>query len=315
MLGLFFFAKMAPKFIKDALGLKGAGMSNVGLSGFLGAGAALVGGGGLKGAGAAMLTNMNGSAMAAGQGKAAPPAWQTGADLAAQIKTGDPKAKGGVVNNLTDRLMRGAGINAARRYGVTAASISAAKNRMYAAQDEAALAHNMAERGWDKMTDSERYLAEDAYRRKHKIASGSSLSSQQYEDMKAQGATIYASEKDSAYGKAKSDYEKANKFGESHRVSTSFEEEHRPSIKESLQSPYRAARNVATNIRNDGVVAGVRESVQSRMAENRGEHQSFTDRVVGDNKWSAGTDNEGGGNRVVDNPWMPGGPGGPPPGP
>ena len=39
-LGLFFFAKMAPKFIKDVLGLKGT-MSNVGLSGVLGGAATL----------------------------------------------------------------------------------------------------------------------------------------------------------------------------------------------------------------------------------------------------------------------------------
>lgn len=116
----------------------------------------------------------------------------------------------------------------------------------------------------------------------------------------------------SAAGKAKSDYEKASKFADSHRISTSFEEEHRPSIKESIKSPYRAARTVATNIRNDGIVGGVRESVQGRMAENRGEHQSLVDRVAGDNMWGSDANSDGGGNRVVDNPWMPGGP---PPGP
>lgn len=312
MLGLFFFAKMAPKFIKDALGLKGAGMSNIGLSGMLGGIGALVGGGGIKGAGAAMITGATGAAEAAAQGKPAPPAWQTGSDLAAQIRTGDPKAKGGVVNNLTDRLMRGASINAARRYGVTAGSVNAAKSRMYAAQDDAARAKDQYERfmrgqlgaeeravlqGDQDFVNSVQNYENDGYGRQEAYR-------------KALEDRMFS--RQSAAGKAKSDYEKASKFADSHRISTSFEEEHRPSIKESIQSPYRAARTVATNIHNDGIVGGVRESVQGRMAENRGEHQSLVDRVAGDNMWGSDANSDGGGNRVVDNPWMPGGP---PPGP
>ncbi len=313
-LGLFIFAKQAPKFIKDVLGIKG-GPSSVGLNAMLGGTAALIGGAGISGALAAGM-NAGGAAMEAqAQGKQAPPAWRTGADLAAQIKTGDPKAKGGLMNNVTDRLMRGAGINAARRYGVTTSSVNAAKSRMLQAQDNAALAHNLVERvnrnGWDSLSADEQRRIEEAYRAKIGVPNGP-LTAAQYEEMKNQGATVYASKMDGIYGKAKSDYDKANKFADSHRISTSFEEEHRRSIKESFGDKFQAARNVGTNIRNDGVVRGVRESVSNRMAENRGEHQSISDRLTGDNKWRSGTDNEGGGNRIVDNPWMHGGP--PPPG-
>lgn len=94
MLGLFFFAKMAPKFIKDALGIKGMGMSNVGLSGILaGAGAIRQGGTPLDMVWAAKDAS-NAQVQAFNQGKAAPGlgmAFNSGRDLAAQMITGDDR--------------------------------------------------------------------------------------------------------------------------------------------------------------------------------------------------------------------------------
>lgn len=276
-IGLFFFAKMAPKFIKDALGLKGT-MSNVGLSGMLGGAATLLGGGGLAGAGASMLSNMNAAAEAAGQGKAAPPAWQTGSDLAAQIKTGDPKAKGGIINNLNDHLMRQAGISRARKlYGVTASGVNEAKSAMFDAQDEAAIAHNMEDRaaqhGWDALTASEQAAIEANYRQKTNTAGP--LSAAQMDELKYQGATMYASAKDSAYAKAKSNYEKASKFADSHRISPSFEEEHRGSARELGSNIYQAVRHPV-------------QTAENYMNNRRGEHPSMGDRIAGNNRWSPG---------------------------
>jgi|GEM_PF-3048188 len=278
MLGLFFFAKMAPKFIKDALGLKGS-MSNIGLSGILGGAGALVGGGGLAGAGAGMLTGMNNAAMAAAQGKQAPPAWQTGADLAAQIKTGDPKAKGGLVNSINDRLMREAGINRARKlYGVTANGLAQAKKAMFDRQDEASelqdyynrmmqgnltegeINHIRSEGGWDAANNK----VTEAYRDRI------------YNKMGNAQTTA---------AKAKTHYEDAKKFADSHRVTPNFEEEHRWSFAE------RMGFGDAPRNRDDYRAASGRYSA----------HQNVGDRVFGSPKdWDkAGSPRE-------DNRWGPG---------
>ncbi len=280
-IGLFFFAKMAPKFIKDALGLKGT-MSNVGLSGILGGAGALFGGGGLAGAGAGMLSSMNNAAEAAAQGKQAPPAWQSGANLAAQIKTGDPKAKGGLMNSINDRLMREAGINRARKlYGVTANGLAKAKDNMFGAQGEAARLQDF----YDRLTQGnltpeemnrvamEGGITTDAH--------GNQVVSDAYRKRaykKLSDAQTYAA-------KAKTHYEDAKKFADSHRITPSFEEEHRWSIKERMglgkQPRYRADYRAESGRTNA--------------------HQTMGDRIFGspekwdvdgssrnDNRWSSG---------------------------
>lgn len=93
MLGLFFFAKMAPKFIKDALGLKGS-MSNIGLSGILGAAGAIRQGGSPMDAVFAAGDAANAQVQSYNQGKPAPSvgmAFNSGRDLAAQMMTGDDR--------------------------------------------------------------------------------------------------------------------------------------------------------------------------------------------------------------------------------
>ena len=278
MLGLFIFAKMAPKFIKDALGLKGT-MSNVGLSGILGGAGAFVGGGGLAGAGAGMVTGMNNAVAAAAQGKQAPPAWQTGSDLAAQIKTGDPKAKGGIMNWANDRLIRDAGINRARKlYGVTANGLAQAKKAMYDRQDEASKLQDYynrmmqgnltegevnairSEGGWDSTNNK----VTEAYRKRI------------YNDMGSAQTTA---------AKAKTHYEEAKKFADSHRITPSFEEEHRWSIRERM-----------------GLGDNPRYRADYRAESGRTTaHQNIGDRVFGSpDKWDVA------GSERNDNRWGPG---------
>lgn len=278
MLGLFFFAKMAPKFIKDALGLKGS-MSNIGLSGILSGAGALVGGGGLAGAGAGMLTGMNNAAMAAAQGKQAPPAWQTGADLAAQIKTGDPKAKGGLVNSINDRLMREAGINRARKlYGVTANGLAQAKKAMFDRQDEA----NKLQDYYNRMMQGN--LTEGEINR---IRSEGGWDAANNKVTEAYRDRIYnkMGNAQTTAAKAKTHYEDAKKFADSHRVTPNFEEEHRWSFAE------RMGFGDAPRNRDDYRAASGRYSA----------HQNVGDRVFGSPKdWdTAGSPRE-------DNRWGPG---------
>lgn len=104
-IGLFFFAKMAPKFIKDALGLKGS-MTNVGLSGILGGAAMVAGGGGLKGAALGMMQGADAAVTGEASGKPVSlgSAWSQNRDLMAKIRTGDKDARGGFMGKAMDRL-------------------------------------------------------------------------------------------------------------------------------------------------------------------------------------------------------------------
>lgn len=93
-LGLFFFAKQAPKFIKDAIGVKGPGASNIGLSAMLAGIGTLTTGGTVTDALDASRNASKVSIEAYNQGKAAPTvfaSYNSGRDLTAQMITGDPK--------------------------------------------------------------------------------------------------------------------------------------------------------------------------------------------------------------------------------
>ena len=283
-LGLFFFAKMAPKFIKDVLGLKGT-MSNVGLSGVLGGAATLLGGGGLAGAGASMLSNMNAAAEAAGQGKAAPPAWQAGADLAAQIKTGDAKAKGGLINSLNDRLVRDAGINRARKlYGVTANGLAQAKDAMYSANDEASRTEDLYNRFTQgHMDDYER----SKYARDNQLILAGSREEQ--DEIIRNDMYKKMGDARTKAAKAKSHYEDAKKFADLHRINPSFEEEHRWSLSERVglgdfgryRADYRAesGRYTAHQTLGDRVFGSPEKWDQagSRRGDNRWDPNKFSD--------------------------------------
>ena len=286
--GIFYFAKQAPKFIKDALGLKG-NMSNVGLSGILGAAGAAMGGAGFSGALAAGMNAANMSSIAAAQGKQAPPAYQSGSDLAAQIRTGDPKAKGGLGNNINDRLMRNAGIRMARHYGVTASGLEQAKSNMYGEERKL----NEIQDRYDRFVRGQMDPLEK-----------NALISTYGSEENARTALMNAiNDRKKKYGAAKTNYETAKNFGDSHRITPSFEEEHRRSWREAI--PFRG---------HEGIIE--RPDMYNARGRGRTEHQSITDRVLGsrenwadpnsertDNRWNPGTPVGGVNiNQIHDNP-------------
>lgn len=146
IIGLFYFARQAPKFITDALGIKSLGMG-VGLSGLLGAAGALMGGAGLSGAAAGFMDASNASADAAAQGKQAPPAYSSQRDKIAQMLTGDKNAKGGILGNATKAMQDRANANLAERvFGVNRNKVAEAKNLKYTLASEASAAKNRYER-------------------------------------------------------------------------------------------------------------------------------------------------------------------------
>lgn len=140
MLGLFFFAKMAPKFIKDILGLKGLGMSNFGLGGMAAFAGAIRQGGTFAEAMEAASDEGRARTQAYNQGKPAPglgDSWNSGRDYAAKILTGD--------NNMTGRRMS-RGTHHLNRMGIDTRYANGLKQAMYDAQDDSAKAEDLYKR-------------------------------------------------------------------------------------------------------------------------------------------------------------------------
>ena len=139
VIGLLLFAKMAPKFITDALGLKGA-MSNIGLSGILGGGAMLAGGGGLSGLAMGAMQGVDAAVKGQAQGKSVPlgSVWSQNSDAMAKIRTGDKDAHGGIFGRGLDHLNHKVRENAANRIGLSEANVNKAKKDMINAQNELA---------------------------------------------------------------------------------------------------------------------------------------------------------------------------------
>lgn len=142
IIGLLFFARQFPNFIRSALGMKNSKGFGAGLGGMLAAGGALLGGAGLAGAAMAGMTAMNENADAAAQGKAGTASWSKGRDLAAQLRTGDKNAKAGITNRLQDRMNIGSSDRQARRLGLSAENVANLKQNMYNKKDELTAAQN-----------------------------------------------------------------------------------------------------------------------------------------------------------------------------
>lgn len=124
VIGLFLFARQAPKFIRDVLGIQGTG-SNIGLSAILGSAGAIRQGGTLRDALWAAQDAVDNNINAYNSGKAAPGLGMTynaGRDLAAQMITGNDK--------MTARTMaRGRGMLSSE--GITPAIAGKYKDDMY----------------------------------------------------------------------------------------------------------------------------------------------------------------------------------------
>ena len=303
IIGLFFFAGQAPKFIKDALGLKNV-MGNVGLSSILGGAAALTGGAGIKGALAAGMSTAQATNTAAAQGKAAPPAWQAGSDLAAQIKTGDPKARGGVMNAINDRLMRDAGINVARKkYGVTAQGLDIAKDKMHEDQAAADSEKDLYDR-FNRGQASEAEVRAWAKRNNATYDSSRGTITDSNGTVKTARKAIYDSANNLSIkaAKSKSNYEEAKKFADSHRITPSFEEEHRASLRERIPKFKSTRLKERPDMFNDiGEGATAHQRLADRIWGSR-ENWSDSESDRTDNRWSPGTTRSGNENAIHDNP-------------
>lgn len=123
ILALFLFAKEAPKFIKDAMGIKDTGGGfGQGMSAAMGAIGGFIGGRGLAGMATGAVAGATADPKVGG--------YAAGRDIAGQMRTGDKNWKGGLTNGFMRSARDHQGAREARRLGVTSASLSAAKDAM-----------------------------------------------------------------------------------------------------------------------------------------------------------------------------------------
>lgn len=132
IIGLMKFAKEAPKFIKDALGIKdkggGGGFMGKALAGLGGAAAGFAGGvaaGGIAGGLSGAMQGASGAAAASGTNKPFK-AFSNARDDAAKMRTGNQNARGGILGKAQNASMAAEGRKLARKeFGLTS---NAAKN-------------------------------------------------------------------------------------------------------------------------------------------------------------------------------------------
>lgn len=316
ILGILVFMKQAPQFIKDVLGIKGKPMGNVGLSSMLAGTASLLGGAGLAGAGAAAMGAFGAASEAAAQGKPAPSGWASGRDLAAQLRTGDSKARGGIVNAANQRLQRASATRFARRYGVTGEGVAVAKDHMYATRATAAESKDL----YDRFLDGN---VSDAQLNAIAAANGFTYTGSDADKEQIRRILYNRQASDAtAAAKAETKYKEGKEFADSHRLTPTFEEEHRASWRERV--PFRG--NYSETRRPDMYNARGRST----------SHQSMADRILGspddwrnpasstnprgDNRWDPNSSRDVDNNNLYGNNWAPpppgsggpGGPGGPP---
>lgn len=314
ILGILVFIRQAPQFIRDILGIKGKPMGNVGLSSVLAGSAAFLGGAGLAGAGAAAMGTFGAAREAAAQGKPMPSGWGSGRDLAAQLRTGDSKARGGIANAASQRLQRASATAIARRYGVTGEGVEVAKDNMYKLMGQADRSKDLYDRFLKGQARNEE-LAQVAAMNGIDYNSRTGTFANDDEREKMQKALYkYQADDAKAAKKAESLYKEGKGFADSHRLTPTFEEEHRRSWREALPGH---ARSDMYNARGRST-----------------SHQSIADRVLGspdnwrgdlhdpthpnprvDNRWDPNGSRDLDNNTLYGNPWAPPGPGQNPPGP
>ncbi len=171
-LGLFFFAKEAPKFIKDVLGISGASQ-NIGLASILGGTAMALGGGGLAGFGFGAMNAANSQTDAINQGKSVPlmGAWSSNRDLMANIRSNDKDKRGGIVGSLQDRLNYNVRERNMTRLGMSKKDLASAnyakdlaEERLAEAQERLDFAHqNLMTKG-SNATQTDFDVYQSAYR-------------------------------------------------------------------------------------------------------------------------------------------------------
>lgn len=271
IIGIFHFLRMAPKFITDALGLKGM-MTNIGLSGILAGAGALATGGRLGDARDAARASRRAQTDAFNQGKKAPGLMEnftSGRDLMAQYQSGNPKMT-------YDQMRRGRRHLA--REGIDQGYADKLQTKMYKLKDDAERLKNINDKinrsGFASLTNDEKQLLEGEYRKNHNIGQGP-LTVQQYQDMQESSMDAYL-KKQSDAGKVEAQYNKLTEEQKNWGATPGYYEKYNSdrsdaSLGDVMRNGYSAVRgaNGRETIRNIRSVPG---NTIDRARDNRAAH-------------------------------------------
>ncbi len=207
IIALLMFAKDAPNFIKDALGIKHDKNTSGVLAGVTGALTGLatgtvagaISGRGLRGAITGAATGMNAGFQGGMTGKKAS-AWKEAGDAALQARTGDSKARSGILNTIQKSASQAQLHRSARKLNLTSGTIESAKQNMIDMQSLAA----EAERNWQVGVQTGNF----------KDLNGNNITMDEAADIVAKTST--------ASTIATKNYEKANKAGDIYSINPSF---------------------------------------------------------------------------------------------
>lgn len=268
IIGIFFFVRMAPKFIIDALGLKGM-MSNIGLSSILAAAGSRMTGGNFRDSLHAGLNAANAQTEAFNQGKAPPrlgQSFNSGRDYAAQMLTGNEKMT-------YQQMRRGRGYLA--NEGITDRTAEAQKGEMYKLKDQATIAKNLAERvnnqGFDSLTTEEKNRLADEYAERHGILGP--MTNEEYERMKNYAAIESYNDANTKAGKAEAKYnemqKEMSKWGLSESYSGKYNAKRNTRLGDVINQPRDVfSQGIATGIRN--VVSAPGNTIRSHPPASMG---------------------------------------------
>ena len=296
IIGIFYFLRMAPKFITDALGLKGM-MTNIGLSGMLAGAGAIATGGSLGDAHEAARASRRAQTDAFNQGKKAPGMMEnftSGRDLMAQYRTGNPKMT-------YDQMRRGRRHLA--REGIDQGYADKLQTKMYKLKDDAERLKNINNKinrgGFSSLTNDEKQILEGEYRKNHNIGQGP-LTVQQYQDMQESSMEAYL-KKQSDAGKVEAQYGKLTEEQKNWGATPGYYEKYNSdrseaSLGDVMRNGYSAVRgaNGRETIRNIRSVPG---NTIDRARDNRAAH---TARNVRDRGRSASATNSNAANNRPD---------------
>lgn len=243
VVAIFLFAKEAPRFIMNALGIKGTGYG-LGFAGALGGLGAMMGGAGFRGLLSGATGAMKDSSNAYVQGKAAPPAYASQRDNVIRKITGDDKAEGGLLGAANRRLERNTMSHLANNlYGIGKKSIPEKKNRMFRLEDQLAHAEGFMDRlskDPNSLSAAEKQkVADDGYGTYNAATGVLTMSTTQRDEY----MNVLQKRRDKLktdYGIAKSDFDKADKIATRMGVNPTSEEKFRRSV---MDETYHAIRH------------------------------------------------------------------------
>ena len=212
IIALLMFAKDAPNFVKDAIGVKHdkdtsgflAGAAGFATGGAAGAISGAISGRGIRGAITGFATGAATGFQGGMTGKKAN-AWSAAGDAALQARTGDSKAKSGMLAAMQASASKAQLHREGRKLGLTDATIESAKQNML---DMQALA-GQAERNWQVGIQTGTF----------KDLDGNIISMEEASNLVAETSTASAI--------ATKNYEKGNKAGDTYKLSRSFAEDYK----------------------------------------------------------------------------------------